>query len=197
MSFDVKTFFVIVAMCISVAAFYPYIRDVVRKKTQPHLYTWLIWTLTQGIAVAGIWYGGGGVGVLNLTVGWFFITVVLFLSFSRGTRNISPFDTMMLVAALLAILVWWQLQSALLAVLAASAIDIIGYIPTIRKTYEEPWSETVGVWIAFMVSNIVSIFALDAYNVLTLTYIVSIILANGVLILVCLIRRRSRECSPA
>ena len=86
---------------------------------------------------------------------------------------------------------WWGLDNPVLAVLMATAIDIVGYSMTFRKSFEEPWSETVGTWMAFVVSNILSIFALNAFNILTLAYIVTIIVANAIVVGICLIRRRS------
>lgn len=44
----------------------------------------------------------------------------------------------MLVAALLAILIWWQVDSDMYAVLLAIFINIVGYGPTIRKTHVNP-----------------------------------------------------------
>ncbi len=191
MEFELKSIFAIVAAVITVTAFFPYIRDLLQGRTQPHIYTWLIWAITQSIAVAGIWYGGGSWGAVNLTIGTGFVFAIFLLSFKYGTRNITTFDTIALVAALGAILVWWGLDNPVLAVLLATAIDIAGYLPTFRKSFAEPWSETVGTWVAFVVGNILSVFALDAFNILTLTYIVTIIVANLVVVAICLIRRRS------
>ncbi|MDO8575867.1 MAG: hypothetical protein Q7R90_00965 [bacterium] len=190
MEIDIKGIFAIVAAVITVGAFFPYIRDLLQGRTQPHIYTWLIWAITQSTAVAGIWYGGGGWGAVNLTAGTSFVFVVFLLSFKYGTRNITTFDTVMFIAALGAIFVWWGLNNPVLAVLLATAIDIVGYSMTFRKSFEEPWSETVGTWAAFVVGNILSIFALNAFNILTLAYIVTIIVANAIVVGICLIRRR-------
>lgn len=58
---DIKIILAIISTVVAIAlAFVPYLRDIFRRKTKPHTYTWLIWTITQGTAVAGLWYGGGG-----------------------------------------------------------------------------------------------------------------------------------------
>lgn len=191
MELDIKSIFGIVAAVITLVAFFPYIRDLLQGRTQPHIYTWLIWAITQSTAVAGIWYGGGGWGAVNLTTSTVFVFVIFILSFKYGTRNITAFDTVTFIAALGAIFVWWGLKNPVLAVLLVTAIDIAGYLPTFRKSLEEPWSETVATWAAFVVGNILSIFALDAFNILTLTYIVTIIVANLIVVAICLTRRRS------
>jgi hypothetical protein len=185
-----KIIFTIIATVIGAIAFLPYLKDTFSLKTKPHAYTWLIWTITQGTAVVGIWYGGGGWGALNLTVGTFFVIAVFLFSLRYGTKNITKSDTVILIAALLAIIIWWQLNQPLISVLIASAIDLIGYIPSFRKSYQEPWSETLISWIAFPVSNVFALLALQEYNFLTVTYLVAISIASISLVLFCFFRRQ-------
>lgn len=187
---DIKIILTIIATLIGIVAFFPYLKDTFSLKTKPHAYTWLIWAITQGTAVFGIWYGGGGWGALNLTVGTIFVIIVFLFSLKFGTKNITRSDTAILVAALLAIVVWWQLKQPLISILMVSAIDVIGYVPSFRKSYQEPWSETLISWILFSVSNIFAILALKEYNLLTVTYLAAITSANIALFLLCFFRRR-------
>ena len=186
---DIKLFFFILSLVVGMAAFYPYIRDTLQGKTQPHIYTWFIWVITQGVATAGAWYGGGGWGAVNLMVGTMMVVLVFLLSFRYGTKNITTADTLVLVAALFAIVAWLGLRSPLLAVVLAAAIDFAGYIPSYRKSFAEPWSETVTTWLGFALATIFAILALDAYNPLTLTYLAVIAVANLILAILCLVRR--------
>lgn len=187
---SIKLLFAILASFVWVASFAPYIRDIFLKKTKPHTYTWLIWTITQSTAVAGLWYGDGGWGTLALIIGTIFVFIVFLLSLKYGTRNITTGDTIVLIAALLAIIVWWQLNNPLLAVVTVSVIDVLGYLPSFRKTFEEPWTETPISWAIFSLANIFIIFSLAEYNVLTLTYLIAITIANIILLTICLARRR-------
>jgi len=191
MDFDFKVVAAVFAVLIGVGAFLPYLLDTVRKKTRPHAYTWLIWLLTQGTAVAGIWYGGGGLGAIALTIGVFFVGIVFLFSLWYGTRNIKRSDTVVLLAAIAAILVWWQLDNPLLAVLMVSVIDVLGYIPSWRKSITEPWAETLWSWTAFSIGNMFAIAALSEYNFLTISYLISITIANVILVAICLYFRRS------
>jgi hypothetical protein len=190
-SVDIKLIFAILATVISVAGFFlPYLKEMLKGKTKPHAYTWLIWTITQGTAVVGLIYGGGRWGAASLAIGTAFVFLVFLLSFKYGTRNITKSDTIILIAALSAIIIWWQLDNPLLAVFMVSIIDVLGYIPSFRKTFEEPWTEPPILWAIVSFSSIFSIFALNEYNLLTLTYITAITSASLVLLIICLIRRR-------
>jgi hypothetical protein len=186
---DIKLLFSLAATGAIVIAFFFYIQDIFRGKTQPHIYTWLIWAITQGTAVAGLWYGGGGVGAWSLTLGTVLIFLVLLLCIKRGTKNITRSDTITLGAALCAIGIWVFLDVPLLAIGLVSAIDVSGYIPSIRKSFEEPWSENIPAWIWFIASGFLAIAALEKYDFLTLTYLVAINTANILLVVVCIVRR--------
>lgn len=188
----IKLIFAILASVLVVfAAYLPYIRDIFLKKTKPHAYTWLIWTITQGVALAGLFYGKGGWAELAFSVGTTLVFITFLLSLKYGTRNITKFDTIVLVITLLAIIVWFKMHNPLLAVFMVSAIDFLGYLPTFRKTFQEPWSETVVAWVVFCLTNILVIFSLNAYNLLTLTYLITISTANLIIVAICLIRRRA------
>ena len=135
-------------------------------------------------------HGGGGWGALALVVGTVLVFFTFLLSLKLGTRNITKADTIVLIAALFAVVVWWQLKNPLLAVMMVSLIDVVGYFPSFRKTFHEPWSETVVSWLAFSGTNVLSPLALGEYNVLTMTYLIAITTANLGLVMISISRRK-------
>lgn len=185
---DLKVVAAIVGL-LSNIAFLPYLLDLFKKRTKPHIYTWCIWLITQGTATLAAWQGGAGLGVLGLVVGMLFVAFVFVLSFWYGTKNITRSDTIALVVALIAIFVWWGLEQPILAVLLVALIDGLGYVPTFRKSYTEPWSETVSSWGIFALGNIASLFALETYSLLTVPYLALIAIANTALTVFLLWRR--------
>jgi hypothetical protein len=188
---NIKLIFSIIALIIGVISFIPYFKDIFSRKTKPHAYTWLIWTITQGTAVYAIWFGGGKWGALSLGILLLFVFSVFLFSLKYGTKNITRSDTIILILAVIAIFIWWQLKQPLISVLMVSAIDFFGYIPSFRKSYIAPWSETISSWLLFSLSNLFAIFALTEYNLLTLFYLCTISTANIILALICFIRRKN------
>jgi len=179
----------IISAIIGSLAFIPYLRDTFSLKTKPHAYTWLIFTITQGTAVTGILYGQGGWGGLNLIIGTLLVFSVFLFSLKYGTKNITKSDTIILILSILAILVWWQLHQPAYAVLMVTFIDFLGYLPSFRKSFREPWSETLISWAAFAASDIFALMALKEYNILTVTYLLMIASVNTVFFIFCLSRR--------
>ena len=188
---DIKIIFFIISTVILIIGFFPYVRDIFLLKTKPHIYTWLIWTITQGTAALGALYGGGGWGALILAIGALLAFSIFLFSIKHGTKNITKGDTIVFIVALGAILVWWQLHMPLLSIIMVSIIDFLGYVPSFRKSYVDPWSETLISWNASSLSNILAILALSEYNLITTMYLVTIIFANTILFLICFFRRRS------
>jgi hypothetical protein len=186
-----KIIFAILSVIVNLFAFYFYVRSIFLKRTKPHLYTWLIWAITQGTAVAGILYGAGGLGALELAIGEILVFSIFIFSIKNGTKNITKSDTIILILAISAILVWWQLHDPVLSILMICCIDGFGgYIPTFRKSWQEPWSERLYTWLLFNISNVFAICALQKYNFLTLAYLITCIIFNFILIILCLWRRR-------
>jgi len=187
-----KLIFAILAALIVVLGYIPYLRDIFARKTKPHIYTWFIWIITQGIALAGLLYGGGSWASLGFIAGLALIFVVFLLSFIYGTKNITMGDTVMLVLAFLSIFVWIFLKNPLASVLMVTFIDAVGYVPTFRKTYEEPYSETPIFWFMMVLSAVFGILALSEFNLLTLTYISMTAVVNTALALMILWRRKNK-----
>jgi hypothetical protein len=187
---NIKIIAAIISTVIALLAFWPYIKDILRGKTKPHAYTWFIWVIVQGIATAGILHGGGKWGALELAIATSLVFVVFLLSFKHGTKNITKSDTASLIGALGALLIWLVYKNASLAVLIVTVIDLIGFWPTIRKTYFEPWTETQRTWLLFTIGNLFSLLALDAYNFLTLVFIVLTTIGNALMAGIIWHRRR-------
>jgi hypothetical protein len=190
--FDIKIVLAIIASLLTIVGYFPYFKDIFKRKTRPHLFTWLIWAVTQGTATVAILYGGGKFAAMSTIVGTLLVLAICLLALKYGTKNITKSDTGVLLLAILAIIIWWQLKNPVLAVLMISAIDGIGYLPTFRKTYEEPGSETISFWACMALADVVTIMASAEYNVLTVTYIAVLTVANLAMVALIIWRRRAK-----
>lgn len=190
---DFKLIIAIVAAVLTVVGYGAYFRDIFAKKTKPHLYTWLIWVITLGTATVALLHGGGKFGSLSLIIGTVLVFSVFILSFKYGTKDINKKDAVVLILALMAVVVWWQLDNPLAAVLMVTAIDGAGYIPTIRKSFNDPWSETISFWIIMTIAGFLTLISNAEYNFLTVTYLAVLSVVDVLVILICLVRRRVVE----
>ena len=130
---------------------------------------------------------GGG---LSITVITLLVFGVFLLSLKYGSSNITKHDTIILIFSLSAVVVWWQLDNPIMAVIMVSAIDALGYIPTYRKSFENPWTENINFWFLMTCTAALSIIANAEYNVLTVTYLATLMSANIILLAILITRRR-------
>ncbi len=100
---DIKLIIAFIALSLDIVAYVPYFRDIFARKTKPHLFTWLIWMITQGTATVALIVGGGKFGSISLIVGTILVFFVFLLSFKYGTRDVSRSDKFVLAFD------YWQL----------------------------------------------------------------------------------------
>lgn len=178
-----------IGIVVNLIAYYIYLKDISTGTVKPHTFSWLVWMITQGIGVYAQWRGDGGLGAISLTIGEVFVFIVFLISLFRGTRNATKADKILLVCALSAIVVWRLTSNLLLAAWIVSIADICGAVPSFKKAFRNPQSESVLTWIFFIVSGICSMLVLKNYNPLTLTYPLALMTINVIMVAICILRR--------
>lgn len=187
---DIKVVLGFIAALLAFGSAYLYIIDIFRGNTKPHTYTWLIWTIVTLIAFLGQWVSGAGAGSWPTAVSAAVCIFVLVLSLKYGTTDITNFDTVCLALSLLSIIPWALTNNILLSVILASFTDVIGFLPTMRKTWHAPESESLGSMYFDAVKHGLSIASLQSYSVITWLYPASILGAKFAIIGEILYRRR-------
>jgi hypothetical protein len=142
---------------------------------------WASWQCSKAGLVGVLWVWG---------VGTLLCLITLLFSLKYGTRNITKFDTFLLIAALFTIIYWLTIKDPLWAVVLVSIIDLIAFIPTYRKTYQEPHTETLSSYILDVISNLFAIIAIASYSIASTLYISSLVFTNFVLVLIIIFRRK-------
>jgi len=170
-------------------AYIPYFRDIFGKKTIPHTFTWLVWTLAVGVTCALQISGGAGVGACMTAVLAVVCFAIFVLSFWYGTKDISKLDIIFLVLALTSLALWIFAKQPILSTMLVVSTDVLGLAPTVRKSWHEPYSETLSMYQITTVRHALSILALQQYNILTLLYPIVWVLANGAFSIMLMIRR--------
>ncbi len=188
---DVKTIISLIAVVLTIVGYIPYLRDTLIRKTTPHVYTWFIWGTVTAIAYALQVSGGAGVGSWVTLV----VAIIAFLIFVFGLRNgntdITHSDTVFFVLSLIAIFLWLVAKQPVLSVILVSTIDILGFIPTIRKSWNKPRSETLFTYELNALRHGLSLFALQQYSIVTWLYPASWAFANVLFSLMLIVRRKA------
>lgn len=155
-----------------------YIADVVRGKTKPHAFSWLVWGLL-GLTVWLIQVAEqSGPGAWVFAYSAIASTLIFLLALKYGERNIVFIDWIFLAGALTAYVLWLLTDRALPSIILLSLIDAIGYLPTFRKSYHKPFEETASMYWLSMIKNIFTILALNNLSLVTVLYSASLLFMN-------------------
>ena len=187
--FSLKEVLGFLAVAISVFSLLPYIIDILKKKTKPHLYTWIVWTPLTFIAFFAQVSGNAGPGAWTTGVTATLCLIILALAFPFGTKNITKSDNWSLVGVAIAAALWFVVKNAVASIVLVTLIDVMAFIPTIRKSLTHPHEETLITHEASMAKHFISLFALDRVSILTALYPAAVCLANAVLVSVIIIKR--------
>ncbi len=171
----------IIAAIIAIVGNVPYLRDVIRKRVQPHPYTWLVWTIVSGVTFFGALQKGAGVGAIPTGAAEIFTVIIFFFSLQYGFKQIKRIDTYFLIIALLGLIPWALTKDPTISVIIVVSIDLVAFIPTLRKTWQHPKSETPMLFSMNVVRHILTLFSLQAYNIATTLHSISMIIINSIM----------------
>ena len=190
-SYNLKDYAGFLAIALTFIGYAPYFRDLLRGKTRPHIFSWFVWAVVTAIIFALQLSAGAGLGAL-VTLAVAIIALAIFiLGINRGHKEIKRIDVAFLVLALLTIPLWLVSDQPALSMVLLSTIDMLGFAPTIRKSWHAPHSETLSLYVITTFRHMLSIVALEAYNLVTMLFPVTWVFANAAFALLLIYRRKA------
>ena len=171
MSETIKIIATALATGIAVVAYIPYIIDMFRGKNRPHLYTWIsIFLITAIVAYIQV-IGGSGIGAIPVILGVIIDAIILFYCFRFGTKVVVFMDKVCLALSIIGVIAFAILNSSpLISLIIVSIAEVISFIPTVRKTRNDPYSESLTSYYLIMLKLFLVLAALQKYNLLTVSY---------------------------
>jgi hypothetical protein len=185
-----KSLLGIIATIIAVVGYVPYIRDTFSGKTKPHVFSWFLWSVVSFIAFGIQITNKGGFGSLaNLAMG--IICLIIFgRSLMNGTKQISKFDVISLILAIISIILWLIIKQPLLSITLVVIVDLFSFLPTFRKSWINPYQETLITWIMNCVRQILIILSLDQINIINAMYPIYAFIAVFIFWVMLIVRRK-------
>mgnify|MGYP005615719607 FL=1 len=186
----------IIAACLAIVGNVPYLIDVIKKRVQPHPYTWFIWTIVSCVIFFGQVARGAGVGAIPTAASEIFTIIIFALSlrygWKSGFKNIVKSDTYFLIAALLGLIPWILTKDPTISVIIVVTIDLIAFTPTLRKTYRHPETETPMLYSMNALRHFLALFSLQAYNIATMLHSLAMIVTNTAMTVI-ILRNRKKQ----
>jgi hypothetical protein len=151
--------FVYLAAVFSLIGIVSYVRDTLAGRARPNRVTWFLWALAPLIAFAAqIQEGVGLQALLTFMVG-FGPALVLIASFvgRHASVRITRFDLACASLSVVALVAWRITGKGTVAIAFSLLADLMAALPTLRKAYGQPHTET---WLAFLCSGISALITL-------------------------------------
>jgi len=183
----------LIAVILTFVGYIPYIRDTLRGKTRPHVYTWFIWSFISAIAFALQINDKGGMGAFVTLAAAIVCFAIFILGLRQGNKNVTQTDTIFLVLSFIATGIWLIAKQPVASIVLLSLIDVLGFLPTIRKSWNKPHEETLSSYILNTIRFCLAILALENYTVITTLYPTAWVFANGLFSVMLIIRRRQQK----
>jgi len=179
------------SIALTFAGYVPYFHSIFKRRTKPHMFTWLTWALINLIAFAGQFVSGAGAGSWSIGASFFLCLTVAVLSPVLGKINATRSDWLAFGVALSAIPLWVITKDPLSALILIALINVVGGFPTFRKTYDDPFSESLSAWSIYTVRSTVVLFAVEVYSLATLIIPLTALAINAGLVLLLVWRREA------
>ncbi len=162
-----------------------YLKDTLSGKAKPNRVTWLLWTIIPFIAVAAQIKEGVGLPTLMTFMVGFNPLLIFIASFfnKKSEWKLGKFDLICGGLSMIGVLLWILTKDANLAILFSIIADGLAALPTIRKSFSNPETESENVFIGGIIAGGITILALKSYNLAHLGFPLYILSVNTILVL--------------
>ena len=130
-----------------------YIRDMLLGATRPNIVSQIVWgTICIIIVSAQLSTGFSWSVIVPLVSAINTFIVILLCRRGYGYMNYTLVDAVSFIFALIAVVAWQMTSNPVWALVFSIGADFAALVPTIRKTYQHPFSESAISWILGMLS---------------------------------------------
>ncbi len=185
----------IIAALLAIAGNVPYLWDVLKRRVQPHAYTWFVWSIVSCIVFFGQIAKGAGIGALPTGASEIFTIIIFLFSLRYGFKHPTTSDKIFLGIALLGLIPWMLTKDPTVSVVIAVGIDLVAFMPTLRKTWRHPETETPLLYSTNVLRHVLALFSLQAYNIATMLHSIVMIIVNTAMTGMILLRPRKGKQS--
>ena len=164
-----KTILAIISIVLLLVGDVPYIVNTIKRKTRPHLFSWLVWSILNVVNFLILLNNGGGQGSIVALIRTLSTLLIFFLSIRNGLKDIKKWDIFFLILSLVTLVIWYNLTDPIYAAILSSLTNALSIIPTVVKTWKEPKSETLSLYAANIVRQTTFVFSIASMTATTIT----------------------------
>ena len=134
---------------------------------------------------------GAGYAVIATGAAEIFTILIFLASLRNGFKDVRRIDTVFLIVALIGILPWYLTQDPTISVIIAVSIDVIAFIPALRKAWQHPDTENPILYFMNIIRHILVLVSISTYNIATVLHSIAMICTNTTMVVI--LRYRSLQ----
>lgn len=187
-------FAVIGALIASIGGFV-YLYATIRGVVQPNRISWLLWGIFPMLAfVAQRAQGVDNLSWVSFIAGALALLTVAASFFNKAAYwKTAPVDYVCMVFALLGILLWAVTKNPNIAILFSILADFFAGLPTLRKAFLYPETESWSAYTVNAVGYMVSILAIHIWTFENYAFVGYLVIMNSILAALAVRRRCSKS----
>lgn len=140
-------------------AFFPYIRAIVRRETNPRKATWLVWAAGDWIVLAGMIAKGTISGLIAAAC--LGATTIFLLSLRYGEAGWNARDKVCITLSGVAVILWQYFGESNLGIAFSLLSLVVAAWPTYASAWERPQNEDPKGWIIFNISSFLGVLGIS------------------------------------
>ncbi len=158
-------YLVFVAAFATMLATFAYVRSMLRGVVKPNRVSWLMWAIAPLIAFAAEVSSGVGWAALPVFMSGFSPFLIFAASFvsNKAHWKLATFDYVCGVLSGLALVLWYFTKDPVVAITFAIASDGLASIPTLKKAWNHPETESAWPYMVGVFNSSTSFFAFTAW----------------------------------
>ncbi|MCX6720542.1 MAG: hypothetical protein NTW11_01945 [Candidatus Staskawiczbacteria bacterium] len=166
MIFNYRELLVILGVTINIIGTLPYLFGVIGGHVKPNKVSWLLWGMGPMIAGSAALVSGVGWSALPVFFSGIIPVSIFFVSLfvKRAYWKLESFDYWCGFFSLVALVSWGITKDPVLAIIFALIGDIFASVPTIKKAWVYPETESSLTYIAGAFSALTSLATITAWN---------------------------------
>lgn len=161
-----------------------YVKDTLKGKTKPNRISWLLWAVAPLIAASAAVSDGVTLAAIPVFVSGFAPLLVLLASFANKNSywKLEKGDYLCGLFSVLALVLWGVTKEPITAIVFALLSDFLATLPTLKKSWRYPETETANAYWAGLFSALTSFTAISAWNFSSVAFPIYLVLVNALLV---------------